>query len=106
MDGRAPFSASAKEKTDLRNIFKLVSSGGNPYHHQELKDVYPVYKTVFDIFDICIDARYGNFIHLPFSGGVIEQGVKTMDVLKYLQYLFRKKIEEDAKKHTPPRPRR
>jgi hypothetical protein len=45
-----------------------------------------------------VDVRYGNFLHLPFSGGVAEQPGKTMEILKYIQSLFREKIVKDQKK--------
>lgn len=66
--------------------------------YPELKDIYPKYRNLFDIFDVCVDVRYGNFLHLPFSGGVMDQGAKTMDCLKYIRVLFRKKIAEEEEK--------
>jgi hypothetical protein len=95
VDGKNPFSISPGEQRDLRNLFKIISTGGNPYSYPELKDVYNQYKTIFDIFDICIDTRYGNIINLPFSGGIVDQGSKTMEMIRYLQSLFRKKIIQD-----------
>jgi hypothetical protein len=82
----------------MRNLFKVLSAGGDPGQIPELKDIYPKYKIVFDIFDVCVDARYGNFLHLPFSGGAADQGAKTMDYLKYIRHLFREKIAEEEKK--------
>jgi hypothetical protein len=96
--GRSPFQLTPKERTEVRNIFHVVSLGGNPYDTPELKSAYPKYKTVFDVFDVCIDVRYGNFIHLPSGNSVLEQPSKTMDCLKYLQSLFRQKIVEEEKK--------
>jgi hypothetical protein len=43
------------------------------------------------------DARYGNYLHLPFAGGVMDQPDKTMKVLDILQEEFRKKIASDQK---------
>jgi hypothetical protein len=71
--------------------------GGDPDGYPELKGVYAKYKDIFDIFEICVDARYGNFLHLPFSGGVMDQGAKTMDILKYIRSLFREKIADEQK---------
>jgi hypothetical protein len=101
LDGSPPFQQTPGERTEIRNIFKIISSGGNPYTNPEIKSIFPKYKIIFDIFDFCMDVRYGNFIHLPFSGGALEQPSKTMDCLKYLQFLFREKIaEEERKKNT------
>jgi hypothetical protein len=53
---------------------------------------------VFDLFDVCMDVRHGNFLHLPCGGGALEQPAKTMDCLRYLQRLFRQKIVDEEKK--------
>lgn len=98
MVSKRPFFCAPAEKTEIRNLFKVISAGGNPFEHPELQNVYPRYKTVFDIFDVCIDVRYGNFIHLPFAGAVMDQPSKTMDCLKLAQHLYRQKIAEDEKK--------
>jgi hypothetical protein len=98
LDAIPPFVGSPAERTELRNLFKVLAAGGNPYHHPELKDLYAKHRTIFDVFDICIDVRYGNFLHLPAAGGVLDQPSKTMDGLKYLQSLLREKIAEDEKK--------
>jgi hypothetical protein len=37
-------------------------------------------------------------LHLPFSGGIVDQGAKTMDMIRYLQSLFRQKIMEEEKR--------
>jgi hypothetical protein len=97
LDGRPPFQQSPQERIEIRNLFKVISSGGNPLNHPETKHIFPKYKTIFDIFDFCIDVRYGNMIHLPFNGGALDQPSKTMDILKYLQFLFRQKIADDEK---------
>jgi hypothetical protein len=49
------------------------------------------------VFDICVDVRHGNFLHLPAAGGVLDQPAKTMDGLKYLQSLLREKIADEEK---------
>lgn len=98
MDGVAPFQQSPEERTEIRNLFKIVSSGGNPFHHPELKDAYRKHRTIFDIFDVCVDVRYGNFLHLPAAGGVLDQPAKTMEFLKHMQSLLRGKIADDEKK--------
>jgi hypothetical protein len=51
-----------------------------------------------DVFEVCVDVRYGNFLHLPAAGGVLDQPAKTMDGLKYLQSLLREKIADEEKK--------
>jgi hypothetical protein len=63
-----------------------------------MKDLYHKHKTLFDVFDVCIDVRYGNFLHLPVDGGVLDQPAKTMAGLKYLQSLLREKIADEEKK--------
>ena len=72
--------------------------GGDPGGTPELKDVYPKYRTVFDLFDVCVDVRYGNFLFLPSAWGALEQPAKTMDCLRYARSLLRQKIAEEEKK--------
>lgn len=71
----------------------------NPAEHGETEELYARWKPVFEIFNVMIDVRYGNFLHLPFSGGAAEQPAKTMDALNYIQALFRQKLDDDQKKH-------
>lgn len=97
MASKRPFSGTPEEKAEIRNLFKVLSVGGDPNVYPELKDIYRKYKIIFDVFGVCVDVRYGNFLHLPFSGAVMDQGSKTMDLLKCLQHLLRKKIADDNK---------
>jgi hypothetical protein len=57
-----------------------------------------MYKTVFDLFDICVDVRHGNFLHLPAGENALDQPAKTMDSLKYLQSLLRQKMIDEEKR--------
>jgi hypothetical protein len=95
---RRPFFIAPGERTELRNLCKVIFSGGNPDGYPELRDILKKYKTIFAIFNVIIDVRYGNFIHLPFEGGAADQPSKTMECLGLMQFLFReKKAEEDKK---------
>jgi hypothetical protein len=44
------------------------------------------------------DARYGNLLHLPFDGGVLEQPAKTMAVYGIIQSIYCDKLLEDMEK--------
>ena len=44
------------------------------------------------------DARYGNLLHLPFVGGVLEQPAKTMAVYGVIQAIYCDKLMEDMEK--------
>lgn len=98
MASKHPFSTTPQERTEIRNLFKVVSSGGDPGGVPELKDAHRKYKILFDVFEVCVDARYGNFLHLPFSGGVMDQGAKTMECLSYIRSLFREKTADDMRR--------
>ncbi|MDR0411244.1 MAG: hypothetical protein LBH75_04635 [Treponema sp.] len=70
---------------------------------------YRKFKIIFDIFEIIIDVRYGNFLHLPFEGGAAEQPAKTMEALSLIRALFRQYIAsrqrdemEKIKRQNPP----
>jgi hypothetical protein len=77
----------------------LILAGNNPVLIPETKDCFiKKWKIFFDIFLICRDARYNNLIHLPFDGSVIEQPCKTMEVIQYIQNLYRKDDMEKQKR--------
>lgn len=38
---------------------------------------------------LCVDARYGNLLHLPYSGGAMEQPIYDCEVYFVLQDLYR-----------------
>mgnify|MGYP007112523856 FL=1 len=44
------------------------------------------------------DARYGNLLHLPFEGGVLDQPAKTMAVYGVIQAIYCDKLVEDMEK--------
>lgn len=44
------------------------------------------------------DARYGNLLHLPFEGGVLDQPAKTMAVYEVIQSIYCNKLAEDMEK--------
>lgn len=47
---------------------------------------------------LMIDARYGNFLQMPFNCDLLEMPKKTIDVYFILQGLYREKISEDERK--------
>lgn len=94
----SPFSISQEDCTEIRQIARQVFAGVDPLRQEETGGLYRKWKCFFDLFNTMIDVRYGNFLHLPFSGGAAEQPCKTMETLFYLQGLFRKKIDDDQKR--------
>lgn len=93
-----PFFLSKREERELKDCAQIFFKGGNPAQDSELKEVWNKWWVVFSHFMLCIDARYGNFLHLPFSGGVMEQPMKTTACFQILQNEFRKKLDSEQKK--------
>lgn len=65
---------------------------------REIEGYYRKWQLFFKIFYTCIDRKNGSLLHLPFSGGVLEQPSKTMEVIRYLQSLWIEKIADEYKK--------
>lgn len=53
---------------------------------------------ITDIFLPLISSENGDFIHLPFEGGLMEQPYMTMSCLRLLQLNYRKYLSESMKK--------
>lgn len=53
---------------------------------------------MFDMFLQSVDRRTGSLLHLPFSGGVMEQPAKTMTIYNIMQNCFFKKLKADLDK--------
>lgn len=92
-----PFSATKGDERELRDICQIYFYGGNPECDSEIRTAWIKWRTIINAFLSCVDARYGNFIFLPFEGGIFEQPVKTMSVFELLRGLYREKIDKDLK---------
>lgn len=98
MDRKLPFSITRQEEQELRNCSQIFFYGGNPYNDPEIKEVWQnKWELFFEVFLLCIDARYGNFLRMPFEVSVFEQPRKTIQVFFLLQNLYREKLDKDQK---------
>lgn len=95
MDDKHPFSITEEEKSELRNVSRLLFWGQDPQQQPETNLLYHKWRLFFDIFLQSIDRRTGSFLHLPFLGGTCEQPSKTMVVLSVLQSVYLEKLNED-----------
>lgn len=93
-----PFSLSNQEVQEIRDCGQIYFSGGNPAADKELKQIWTKWREFFFSCFNCLDARYGNFLALPFSGGAMEQPMKTMQVYSLIRDLYREKIKRDTDK--------
>jgi hypothetical protein len=89
-----PFALSKKEEWEIRQIARLLFGGGNPALQEETRELWRKWRHFFDVFVYCRDARYGNLLHFPFSGGAFEQPVKTMEAIGLIQNLYIKHIQD------------
>lgn len=96
MVGVAPFAES--ERREIKTIAQVIFDGGDPTDLPETAAAFPKYRVLFEIFPRLIDARHGNFLHLPFEGSVMDQPDKTMKCLDIIRSEFRKKIDSEQKK--------
>lgn len=92
------FYISPSERQEIKECGKIYFDGGNPLCQEETKDAWKKWEFFFDSFLIMRDARYGNILHLPFSGGVIEQPSKTMSVYRAIDDIYVQKIADDMEK--------
>jgi len=56
---------------------------------------------VIRLFLLSVNRENGTLMHLPTSGGLLNQPKKTMDVFLFLQEIFIRKMNEKIKKETP-----
>lgn len=78
----------------------IYFKGGNCYADPEIKESFLKWQNFFELFIQSVDARYGNLLHLPFSGGVFEQPCKTMKVFEELRHLYQEHLKEEFDKNT------
>jgi hypothetical protein len=93
-----PFSSTPQERRELRQCAKLLFWGSNPAYQDETKEIFKKWTIFFDVFLWCRDARYGNLLHLPFSGGAFEQPAKTMSILTYIQSIYLEKLDYENRR--------
>jgi len=93
-----PFCANEEEQQEIRNCAKIFFYGGNPNADSETKSEWQKWQSWFDIFVLCVDARYGNFLRLPFNCDLWEMPKKSISVMFLLQNLYREKLADDMQK--------
>lgn len=72
--------------------------GGNPMAFEETAEWCVKWSALIQMFCQSVDRRTGSFLHLPFSGGVLEQPSKTMTIFRVLQEEFSKVLTESLKR--------
>lgn len=96
MDAITPFSE--QERREIRELSRVIFYGGNPDNDASLSPLSKKWKWCFKIFLVCIDRRYGNYVQLPESGGVLEQPQKMMAVFSVMRDVYTDKLREDERK--------
>jgi hypothetical protein len=89
-----PFSED--ERTELRQVANILFEGGHITH-----DYVPFVQKwgyCVRLFLVSVDHENASLVHLPCSGGVLEQPFRTMQVFEYLQSLFIKYVNKEQKK--------
>lgn len=92
-----PFAEGERQK--IRQVARIIFSGGDPKSTPETAELFThELQLLFTIFTRIIDARYGNYLHFPFEGSLMDQPNKTMIVLDVLREEFRKKIDAEQRR--------
>jgi hypothetical protein len=47
----------------------------------------------------CVSKENGEYLHLPYAGGAMDQPYKTMEAFDLLQNVYVEKIQKDNKDH-------
>lgn len=90
-----PFELSKQERQAIRDIAKVLFSGGNPELDEELKEDWHKFSFFFDTAFFCLDARYGNWNFSPIDCAPSEMGMKSFEVYETIRGLFRDKIDKE-----------
>lgn len=91
-----PFYLTESDKRELRDISQVFFEGGHPDRDPEIKTIWSKWKIYFESFMLIIDARYGNLLHLPYSGGILEQPYREAYIYLELQGNFREHLQKEA----------
>lgn len=76
----------------------MVFKGNSPFEYEETKSAALKWSPWIDVFLDMSDKRTGSFIHLAYSGGVMEQPSKTMTILRVIQSEYIKSINDTLKR--------
>lgn len=91
MAGVAPFSQT--DSWELRQVATILFSGGRIT--KELEPYALKWGIIIRVFLMCVNHENATIEHLPYSGGIMEQPYKTMQVFELLQTLFIKQINKE-----------
>lgn len=94
MDARHPFSET--DKWEVRQVALVLFNGG--MLDTEIEAYAKKWALFFKLFYTAIERKNGSILHLPFSGGIMEQPAKTMEVIRFLQSLWIEKIADEMDK--------
>lgn len=94
MAGVAPFDET--DRAEVKRVARSVFNGhGIP---TELEGEAMRWATMIQAFLSSVDRENGSLLHLPFSGGILEQPYRTMSVFSLLQSVFLEEIEKANKR--------
>lgn len=80
----------------MRQVARVLFYGG--MIDREMEQYQKKWGLFFRLFFICIDRETGSLLHMPYSGGAMEQPYKTMQVINYLQSLWIEKLADEIKR--------
>ena len=77
---------------EIRSLSKEVFLN---HYNQELFEEYKEWLPyIVDIYAPIRNSENGDFLHLPFPGGVLDQPYQTMQILKEIQNTYRQVVQE------------
>lgn len=72
----------------------MIVDGGSVAGEPLLSAAFADYAEYVDLFFSIIDRRYGNWMHLPFAGGYLQQPYRTMGILNIMRGIYLEKLAE------------
>jgi hypothetical protein len=91
----SPFALRKTERQAIRDLAKVLFSGGNPGNDDELKEEWKKYSFFFDTALFCLDARYGNWLSSPMGVSPADMGIKSFEAYALIRDLFRDKLDKE-----------
>ena len=98
MVGKYPFSASPDERREIKQVAKIIFSGGDALAFPETKEWMLKWNLYFNLFLQSVDRRTGSLLHLPSDGGLINQPSKTMTILMIMQEVYMQNLADSIKR--------
>lgn len=90
-----PFSK--EDEGEISLLSSILFTGGNPANDTETLTLFMKWSWWVDVFFYCIDRRTGSFLNYPNGCCLLEQGERTMSILKAFQSQYLLQLSKTLK---------